>query len=220
MISLRNTWCVATEENYDALTRLGLSPDMELYRDDKYLFVRDDGFCPCRTDLRKDKKQIHLVDGEFQYVEENQKDRHADSDVSSFEKYGFEKPDFKYVTASILEKVSRMDCEGLKDEYRNKSVYVGYLKANDGIITTIWDEDGTNGDFAEYNLTPLKKPWYENPDNFPLVLLCENPRGTDEFILLNDIHQYKRFEGEGIEFIRLATKQEILSLLVEEENVN
>ena len=77
-----------------------------------------------------------------------------------FKQYGFEIPDFD---CTILAKV--------KDEY------VGYVINNNAIIAVSWTLRGTcyTGKTynTEYNLTPIKEPWYETC-KFPVLVWDED----------------------------------------------
>jgi len=82
----------------------------------------------------------------------------------NFEKFGFEKPDF--------------ECELLK---KDKFDYIfGFVGDN----CLLWLESGkcfmathsNEQDMPEYNLTPIKKEWYEDADNFPEVVKNDDGR--------------------------------------------
>ncbi len=99
-----------------------------------------------------------------------------------FKQYGFEVPDFE---CTILTKV--------KDEY------VGYYVTNNkAIIALSWSSNGSS--YIEttynpnYNLTPIKKPWYETCkypvlvwDNFADKLEVATEYTNDTLYLLSDI---------------------------------
>ena len=80
-----------------------------------------------------------------------------------FKQYGFKVPDFD---CTILAKVNRD--------------YVGYTTDNDDVIALSWSLSGTcytGITYAtKYNLTPIKKPWYETC-KFP-VLVMDNVGDT------------------------------------------
>ena len=98
--------------------------------------------------------------------------------------------------------------------------YIGYYK-DLGIIPTKWHEDGLcfEEEDSDYNLTPIKKEWYEKEDNFPCLVKILDDRNDEDkeyFDVLGNINAYKAIEGNPVIFcLRPATKEELLSLLVE-----
>lgn len=199
MIDLNNTWCEATEENYNALIKLGKSLsgyDMttELY------FLIENGDLFRQKNQYGNRKQIRLVDGEFQYVETKPK--------NNFKDYGFE-ADFEgeiFKEGTIL---------------RNQKVYLATIKNGYEDLLVYFNEDGKchqgKGYFMEeYNLKPIKKEWYENADNFPCIVMqinCIDDREIDcGHIIFRNIDDFNRFGGD----YRHLIKEEVLALLVKE----
>ena len=73
-IDLNNTWCIANQENYNALVRLGIEFVGNYDKFDKYFVIQD---CFSSYDEIKDKtwfkeinKQVHIVNGKFEFVKE------------------------------------------------------------------------------------------------------------------------------------------------------
>lgn len=122
----------------------------------------------------------------------------------SFAKYGFEKPDF--------------ECEILK-EYGD--YLIGARLDLDVWIHMRWYKK-TGGAYLsdDFNLTPIKKPWYEDESNFPCLCYWN---GGEEFIhIVNYDKKENSISGIGENSyypseIRLATKEEVLSLYKEEK---
>ena len=150
-IDLNNTWCEATEENYNALIRLG-------YKDEYYSTFKDrkEAYHPeilfIYIDLEidsgsysfsKGSKQIKLINGEFQYVETKPK--------NNFKEYGFE-ADFE---GEILKEVKEL--KGIE--------YLGYfVGGNKTYYPCIWTKSGriwktsvSEKDRELYNLKPIKE---------------------------------------------------------------
>lgn len=152
MIDLRNTWCEATEENFNALLKLGLYEksvwSWEAIEKHK-AFKKSDLFLikykNCNNNFRWAKieypvkqsgKQIHLVNGKFEYVENNNVEH------CQFAKYGFEKPEF--------------ECEILAKRHGR---FFGYVR-DEKPEPARWNKNGYYSLDEKYNLTPLKE-WYE-----------------------------------------------------------
>lgn len=238
MIDLNNCWCEATEENYIKLVELGykISESQSIFNtfskikeDDEYLDNDILGICHntfiwTDNNDKKGYRQIHLVNGEFEYVEEIKESRH-DVDVSKecqFKKYGFQKPDFE---CEIFKKIGK---------------YVfGYLKTNDWsdneYISCSWDENGVlNSDFIEegiyeelgdvYKLKPIKKEWYEDENIKDKLIINKYGEVRKVQYISNGkvaTHQSNLYKDAiKVDGWRLATKEEILNLLVEEDNDN
>ena len=90
-----------------------------------------------------------------------------------FKQYGFEVPDFD---CTILAKV--------RDEY------IGYIIKDDVIIALAWTLPGTSyagsDYYGMYNLTPIKKPWYETC-KFPVIVKTED---SNIFIIRDELQNY------------------------------
>lgn len=216
MIDLNNTWCEATEENYKKLLNLNCPEGINLnIKTDKYIYI-DEYKQVQSTSLNigiivdlKIYKQIHLVNGEFQYVETKPK--------NNFKDYGFE-ADFE---GEILKEVKEL--KGIE--------YLGYfVGGNKTYYPCIWTKSGriwktsvSEKDRELYNLKPIKKEWYENPDNAgKLVSINETLGIFKSYAKENETIIYTSLVN-NLEYIihiskcRPATKEEVLSLLVKEE---
>lgn len=114
---------------------------------------------------------------------------------NNFKDYGFE-ADFE---GEILKEL---------DNY-----LIGYVKHNYNIKSVIWYKrsGSLTNDYSlgsDFNLKPIKKEWYENPDNFPCVMYSNL---THSFFIVDRIEDFildKKY--------RLATKEEVLKLVVNE----
>lgn len=213
MIDLNNSWCKPTEENYNALVALGFK-ELEYFKSYEaikinwgYIALTDmkiDGVTDFWIDSNPKYKQVHLIDGEFEFVADEQKQE------CQFAKYGFEVPEFQ---CEILSKYG--------------SWLMGYVVINQGQAPTpcMWFEhDGACSIHAEYNLTPVKKPWYDTVDWKSGVPIIDTD--TNKFHGIG-YHRYKNSieTQRGVTIIqditcdewRLATKEEVLSLFKEEK---
>ena len=128
--------------------------------------------------------------------------------LNNFKDYGFE-ADFE---GEILKKVG--------------DYYLGYVCRDSCTIidSTKWDLKGNNVDMEEHHLTPIKKEWYENPDNFPCIVMYEEKslklmRSYSEASKHRKEHCLLTSDGgvyHSLSKCRPATQEEILSLLVKE----
>ena len=120
--------------------------------------------------------------------------------MNNFKDYGFE-----------------ADCEGeicFQDDDFNR--FFGFIVEDGKKLARSWNKYGVSGMSYEYDLTPIKKPWYENPDNFPCIVMqinCIDDRELDcGHIIFRNIDDFNRFGGD----YRHLTKEEVLALLVKE----
>jgi len=88
-----------------------------------------------------------------------------------------------------------------------------YIQINSNIgqeeftwVAEIWDTDGSGYDDDSHNLTPIKKEWYEDKNNFP-VIVCDE--GNSMFLIWDKL---KLKELEEFSTMRRATDEEIDSL--------
>ena len=161
-IDLRNTWCYATVPNHDKLRLMGYDHEpvgacKEYYYIDNDNKINDFKYYP-------DGNQIRLNNqGEFEYATLSSQQSKSEC---QFAKYGFEKPDF--------------ECELLK-EFNGK--VLGIVYSVDGpkkdAIAFWWDaKTGKTGQSNKYytnmyNLTPIKKEWYETC-KFPCIIMADD----------------------------------------------
>lgn len=172
-IDLRNTWCYATVPNHDKLRLLGYN-HMPAGACKKYYYIDNDNKIN-DFEYYPDGNQIRLNNqGEFEYATLSSQQSKSEC---QFTKYGFQKPDF--------------ECELLK-EFNGK--VLGIVYSVDGpkkdAIAFWWDaKTGKTGQSNKYytnmyNLTPIKKPWYETC-KFPCLVKDED--GT---FLISEIEWY------------------------------
>lgn len=115
--------------------------------------------------------------------------------MNSFEQHGFETPSFE---GKIYEEV--------------EGTYIGYAKAKHGVIPMCWFKNGSIfASNTNFPLTPIKKAWYEYPENFPA--LCITVEGHIYSILNKEDFLSAQEVG-----VRLATKAERDLLYVAEED--
>ena len=114
--------------------------------------------------------------------------------------YEFEKPDFQ---CELLKVYKDTIIIGSACDAYHHSTLQAISWMTDGC--TVKDRDSI------YELTPIKKPWYEDESNFPTLLKAQG-----EYYL----ETYPLNEGTKVlvktNKIRLATKEELLALYVEE----
>ena len=120
--------------------------------------------------------------------------------MNNFKDYGFE-----------------ADFEGeILKEYENQ--FVGMVYQNEANLGCSWNKKGRclQPGYINMNLKPIKKEWYENPDNFPCIVMqinCIDDRELDcGHIIFRNIDDFNRFGGD----YRHLTKEEVLALLVKE----
>ena len=105
------------------------------------------------------------------------------------------------------------DFEGeILKEYENQ--FVGMVYQNEANFGCSWDKKGRclqpNGfGYINMNLKPIKKEWYENPDNFPCLVFSSK---INEFMVLDRPLVPLKLNDK----VRPATKEEVLTLLVKE----
>jgi len=126
-----------------------------------------------------------------------------------FTEFGFEVPDF--------------ECEILKEVKGTETQFVGYIKLGDLAEPVCWNTDGRcygtfDDDFdnstKEYNLIPIKKPWYKNEDCVGKLAIAEG--GCMVIIQRSYFEKGYAMTAEysscPLKFLRLATNEEIDSL--------
>lgn len=134
------------------------------------------------------------------YLRKNDAVEYAKSD--SFKQHGFEIPSF---AGEILKKI---------DGY-----HIGYIQDHDGISSVVWYEDGVSDlQLDKFNLTPIKKEWYEYPENFPALVWYKEDLvyivGIGEDTLLKNVYWNDVcYPDDCI----LATKAELMSLYAGDE---
>ena len=210
-IDLNNTWCEANKENEKYLYE-NVSKNTHNLNKEKYFIIEK---VHNKLDVRTinytpndNYKKIHLVNGKFEFVKSKHK--------NNFKDYGFE-ADFE---GEILKEVKEL--KGIE--------YLGYfIGGNKTYYPCIWTKSGriwktsvSEKDRDLYNLKPIKKEWYENPDNFPCIVIYEEK----EIKLMRSYSETSKHRKEpclltsdggvyhSLDKCRPATKEEVLSLLV------
>lgn len=200
--SLENTKCKATKENLDKLLSITKNTKDDIRNAliyDAYFYIKGGkihwGHKKCINHNFWDSfATIHLVNGRFHYTEETVI---KEKPKNNFEEYGFE-----------------ADFEGeILKEYENQ--FVGMVYQNEGNYGCSWNKEGkclqTKGfGYIDMNLKPIKKEWYENPDNFPCIVYSLK---LNEYIVLDNPLVPLKLNDE----FRPATKEEILTLLIKED---
>jgi hypothetical protein len=126
--------------------------------------------------------------------------------MNNFKDYGFE-ADFK---GEILRKTKH-------------DIYIGYVvDGADADYAIEWNSKGDNllssRFYRNFNLKPIKKEWYENPDNFPCIVI--SLKTNKAYIAYNYNHLEEKIKQETFsakpDKFRPATEEEVLALLVKE----
>ena len=124
--------------------------------------------------------------------------------INSFTAHGFEVPSWE---GEILKEVD--------------GTYIGWSKANHGAIPMCWFKNGSvflsNSNFE---LTPIKKEWYEYTENFPCLLIDKYSKDLSIGINYNSETRLICCDDEGLASLydwRLATKAELMSLYYKED---
>lgn len=167
-IDLRNTWCKANVPNHDKLRYLGYDHEPIGCCKDFYIIDYDNEIFDSNIIDYEKYKQIELDENNnFVYVEKEEEFIDESSlniiekepnEENSFTKYGFEVPtDFE---GEILKKVG--------------SWLIGYVKnGNQAPMPCMWFEHDGSSSLVSYNLSPIKKPWYETC-KFPCLITSDN----------------------------------------------
>lgn len=122
-----------------------------------------------------------------------------------FAKYGFEVPEF--------------ECEILK---KRGSWLVGYMVISKGMapVPCMWFEHDGNCSVNNYNLAPIKKPWYEDESNFPCVVIIKKTKEPIAIAYSYDgtvfRDRYKSPIQCPSQIVRAEKKEEVLSLYKED----
>lgn len=100
---------------------------------------------------------------------------------------------------------------------RDRTYLLGKVRLDCDIKLFRWNyQTGVCREDEKYNLKPIKKEWYENPDNFPCIVMQINCIDNIEIdcghIIFRNIDDFNRFGGD----YRHLTKEEVLALLVKE----
>lgn len=240
MIDLNNTWCEATQENYDKLVEMGRDGDSLSQREcgmemrDWIIYLEDDEYI--NVDIItssnfniKNFKQIKLnSSNEFEYIEEEDDNNASTNDsvctnsdnamgntnkkINNFSEFWFE-ADFE---GEILKEV-------------NGRLH-GIVKQHNQFECITWNKVGRvlNGSMAlncadNYDLTPIKKAWYEDESNIGKLVYVDNEhwQGLCSFKHLhNNTITVRYFDGgECVYYVdecRPATEEEAMQLVIEE----
>ena len=213
-IDLNNTWCEANKENEKYLYE-NVSKNTHNLNKEKYFIIEKTHH---KLDVRtinytpnSNYKKIHLVNGKFEFVKSKHK--------NNFKDYGFEadfEGEIKFID-SFAHYVGICEWhEEMPTKTQNKQTvywinYKCYLITSNGVIR-----------IPSRDLKPIKKEWYETPDNFPCIVIYEEK----EIKLMRSYSETSKHRKEpclltsdggvyhSLDKCRPATKEEILSLLV------
>ena len=100
----------------------------------------------------------------------------------------------------------KFECELLKVV---EDIIIGWYLHSNIVYACGWKLDGTDLSLHEKHLTPIKKPWFEYPENFPALIYCSE---YERFEIALNIEHLLTDEYVVSEHIRLATKEEVVSL--------
>lgn len=172
---------------------------------DADLFIRTNGICEEECAICGESKDICPNEETCSYrieYEDTKNDFMEDKlkklKHNNFEKFGFS-ADFE---GEILKEVN--------------GFYIGYVVAFGVTYATRWNKYGVeeweNGD--HFDLTPLKKEWYEDLENNPKAIVNSKGRIYIAWRYKNENIFYDGF-FEHIDGVRPATKEELMELLIE-----
>lgn len=214
--NLEYVYCKTTEENYKKLVEVVFEKSTFLVGWEAfgtkwgYIAISDQCRIMCGVtkeyiEEHPEYKEIHLVDGEFEFVADEQKQE------CQFAKYGFEVPkDIEEDEIVLLGKDS-------------KNTILGTVAG----LAFCWREGKAyrlRNDFKRvsgFDLTPIKKPWYEDENNFPCLVKWIDVDNKTVFDVVKSYSDGK-LKGNVDEYffpsmIELPTKEEVLSLFKEEK---
>lgn len=217
--NFNNTWCEATEENYNVLHKLEMKPHTEDTKENGiewgyYLIVEKAIVAFSKSGLNDidTNEQIQLIDGEFYYTDSI---KDVPDAKCMFAKYGLEVPkNIEKDEIVLLGKDSKGTIlgtvAGLAFSWRNGKAH----RLRDDYKRV-----------KEFDLTPIKKPWYEDEGMIGKIISYDVFDYTKLGIFKGqdkDAKWIKVLTLDGNECAqkthkaRLATKEEVLSLYKEQ----
>ena len=173
---------------------------------DEYLSKRD-GYremrmVTCKSCGLSSVSGLHTCRG-LQFGTEENEDEHHESelDLNTFTAHGFEVPGFD---GEILKEVK------VGDDGIATGRYMGWIRiGNNEMFMVEWWSDGICrnyrnelGDLKDYNLTPIKKHWYDDPLNFPVRLV----RDTEYNITYRWVYKREEFVKSHRRGFKLVTE--------------
>lgn len=196
-MNFEKTYCKATEENFNALIKMGMVHQLSSFNDitGSVLFRKDDIFRMegkifiwTGCDNHNHSVEVILLDGVF--VKKNGRSlmlkKNNNKIINKTEKmlehFGFLKPDFPISFYSVVEKT-----EGQK--FIIGSIESGIF----GITPVMWSirsgccyhSDGIN--LFEFELKKIAKKWYEEDSNFPVLLYSVS---LEKYIFIGSSKEY------------------------------
>ena len=204
------------------ISEYSYSPWLEVSAEE---FIKTKGFT---ENMTQEVKQESLTESQIEDLEQlgidkvglrketTEETKQENTSKNNFKEYGLE-ADFE---GEILKELF---------DHNNKKYYIGYsIDVRKGVnfpYPKTWTEDGKcwNDDdinIEDFNLNPIKKPWYETPNQFRVVMLKEDLGWYPNIFYSEDyleagINEMKVTEGKEW---RYASKEEIYSLYQEGEN--
>lgn len=208
-----------------SISEYSYSPWLEVSADD---FIKTKGFT---ENMTQEVKQESLTESQIEDLEQLGIDKvglrketaeeikQENTSKNNFKEYGFE-ADFE---GEIYEKYEVFDMEFFtgyvwekpKEDYPNKRLLT-WTKEGEPIHYHIAEEE----QIRPYILNPIKKPWYETPNQFRLIMIRKSNGWYPNIFYSEDylevgISNMETTEGK---IWRYATKEEIYSLYQGEEN--
>ena len=191
-----STWNTSSYfiENYN--------PDLEYRLRDKSSWCKECNMykrdCICRIKEKEDVKTLSKQSSQSISSELSDSSNTSDiglPNINSFTAHGFEVPDFEGEIFYINNKYGTIHGIVLEE---GSSYSIEWNHAGQVLNITL------SRGVKSYNLTPIKKEWYENPENFPAMLI----RDTEErmgYIQVDNKEQFIKRHRQGF---RLITKAE------------
>jgi len=133
-----------------------------------------------------------------EYLSKQDGCRESGLDLDTFNERGFNTPDFE---GKILQRV--------------RDSYIGYVVDNGEVFSKLWTLNGVCSQGELWNLSPVKKEWYEHESNFPCVLVKDSRYVDESVIDMIICHTKRHWDSMYYKSWRLATRPERDSLFCE-----
>ena len=201
-------YIVASEESYNLLVKIGYQCRGYNPEKDMVFYTNHARFIGRKENFRD--KQFYINNGRLSWnkpKEELEDSSILHSDIRMRKEdfvisikddngvvYEFEKPDF--------------ECELLK-VYGDYMIGATLSETGKTWMEEKWTIAGKSKHHKKWNLTPLKKEWFKDENNFPALVI-----GSNELFVIDTITSLGILKIESNE-LRLATKEELNSLYYE-----
>lgn len=112
--------------------------------------------------------------------------------------------------------------EGIIIQQLDSGIHLGYVVIDGDEYSATWDKDGYCIENDMHNLKPIKREWYENPDNIGKIIFYDVfdkeelgvfKKYKDNWVSFISLDSGQTFEQKAYK-VRPATKEEVLSLVI------